>query len=95
MYTYSRVDLAESLKTESQMYVLLWMAVLTFPSGLVWAALFSLLLGLLDSLGVSPRPLLLEVGLMWAGFVVVGFLQWFVYGPVLLTKFRGWRSPNE
>lgn len=93
IYTYSRGDLSDGLKAESQMYVILAMSLLTFPTGLLWAVVFSLVLSLLDEPGIS-RPLLLESSLMWAGFLVVGYLQWFVIGPGLLAKFRAWRSPS-
>lgn len=95
VYTYFRSDLTDVLKTESQMYVLLGMVLLTFPSGLVWLVLFSFVLGTLDYFGIPSRPLLLEVSVMWAGFVAVGFLQWFVYGPKMLARFRNWRSPRR
>ena len=91
IYTYSRDDLSDGLKAESQMYVILAMSLLTFPTGLLWVVAFSLVLSLLDWLSID-RPLLLESGLMWAGFVVVGYLQWFVFGPGLLAKFRAWRK---
>lgn len=94
IYTYSRGDLSDGLKAESQMYVILAMSLLTFPAGLLWAVVFSLVLSLLDQIGVG-RSLLLESSLMWAGFVVVGYLQWFVFGPRLLAKFRAWRSPHN
>lgn len=93
LYTYARGDLSDGLKAESQMYVILAMGLLSFPTGLLWAVAFSLVLGLLDQLSIF-RPLLLESGLMWAGFVVVGYLQWFVFGPWMLARFRAWRSPS-
>lgn len=93
IYTYSRGDLSDGLKVESQMYVILAMSLFTFPTGLLWVVVFSLVLSLLNQFGIT-RPLMLESSLMWAGFLVVGYLQWFVFGPRLLAKFREWRSPS-
>lgn len=83
-------DTPDAYKTETQGILLLWMLVLTFPTGVIWYLLFSLILLGLDTFGVQ-RSIAVEVGIAWIGFVFAGYLQWFVYGPGLKDKFARWK----
>jgi hypothetical protein len=75
------------LKNEAQVYLLLPMALLSFPAGVLWAVLLAgaLKLAFDAGLAVALSPMFHAV-LAWAGFVVVGYVQWFVLLPSLIGR---------
>ena len=90
IYFFS-TDMPDAQKTEAQGILLLWMIVFSFPTGVLWYLAFSFLLLGLDVIGVF-RSIPAEVGIAWIGFVIAGYLQWFVYGPGLIDKFVKWKQ---
>ena len=90
MYSYGlKEDLPQVLRSESQIYLLIAMAILTIPLGIPWIYVFAGLLYLLESLGmVLGGKWQADVIFMWMGFVVIGYIQWFVTVPFLIRKIR-------
>lgn len=89
--SYFSPELQDAYKAESQGVLLASMIILTFPSGIVWYLLFVSVLSALDIFNIA-RPIFIEILLLWIGFAVVGYLQWFRYGPHLMNKFKQWRN---
>lgn len=82
-------DLSRTLRNESQIYLIIGMAFLSFPAGLLYVYLFGLATYGLDSVGINMHQHeMLEVLTLWAGFVLSGYLQWFVLLPFIREKFR-------
>lgn len=82
-------ELSRTLRNESQIYLILGIAVLSFPSGLIYMYLFGLVVYGLDSVGIDLHQYeMLEVFILWAGFVLSGYLQWFILLPFIREKFR-------
>jgi hypothetical protein len=82
-------ELSRTLRNESQIYLIIGMAVLSFPSGLLYMYLFGLVVYGLDSVGIDLHEHeMLEVFVLWAGFVLSGYLQWFIFLPFIREKFR-------
>lgn len=90
LYSYGlKEDLAQVLKSESQIYLLIAMVILTFPLGIPWIYLFSGLQYVLESVGIDMSgKMQADVFLLWLGFVVIGYIQWFVIVPYLIRKMR-------
>lgn len=83
-------EMEDAYRLESQGVVLVFMMLLSFPSGILFYFLLSLVFSGLDTLGVST-VVDVEVPLVWIGFFIVGYLQWFKYGPKLIRLFVEWR----
>ena len=68
-------------KPNSDIWIFLtWlMLILSFPAGLVGSLVYSVL-------GVNFSYL--SLALMWAGYFVLGYLQWFKLVPYLIAKLR-------
>lgn len=82
-------ELSRTLRNESQIYLIIGMAVLSFPAGLLYVYLFGLTVYGLDSVGIDlHQHEMLEVFTVWVGFVLSGYLQWFVLFPFIREKFR-------
>ncbi|WP_186864126.1 hypothetical protein [Undibacterium griseum] len=82
-------ELSRTLRNESQIYPIIGMVVLSFPAGLFYMYLFGFAVYGLDSIGIDlHQHEMLEVFTMWAGFVLSGYLQWFVLFPFIQEKFR-------
>jgi hypothetical protein len=77
-----------NLKGELQIYMIIGMVFLTFPIGLLWTYLFAVVLHMLRNFGIiGPLPPLVEMGALWGGFVLFGYIQWFKLAPFLVKKF--------
>jgi len=82
-------DLTQVLKSESQVYLLIAMVILTFPLGILWIYLFAGLLYVLELVGINVSgKMQADVLVLWLGFVVTGYCQWFVIVPNLIRKIR-------
>lgn len=73
-------------EVESRTQFVMFMVVLTFPSAflfisLIWVA--EQLIPGYSAFGVNPK--LFEVIIYWLGFVLFGYLQWFLFFPKLIT----------
>lgn len=90
LYSYGlKEDLSQVLKSESQVYLLISMVILTLPLGIPWIYLFAGLLYVLESVGINMSgKMQTDVILLWLGFVVIGYFQWFVMVPYLIRKIR-------
>jgi len=90
LYSYGlNEDLSQVLKSESQVYLLIAMVILTLPLGIPWIYLFAGLLYVLQSVGINMSgETQVDVFLLWLGFVVIGYIQWFVIVPYLIRKIR-------
>ena len=90
LYSYGfKEDLSQVLKSESQVYLLIAMVILTLPLGIPWIYLFAGLLYVLESVGINMSgKMQADVFLLWLGFVVIGYIQWFVIVPYLIRKIR-------
>lgn len=65
------------------------MLVLSFPLGFLVAALLSyLVIGLHSAFGLTLESDYLSITLLWAIFVIVGYLQWFVLIPFIRERLR-------
>lgn len=77
-----------NLKGELQMYVVIWMVILTFPIGLLWTYFFSVILHVLRDFGIiGPVSPLVAISAFWGGCVLFGYIQWFKLAPLLVKKF--------
>lgn len=75
--------------------LLIWvMMFLSFPVGVLWYALLALIYLLLDALGVRPeQPSAFEGVLVWLGFLLFGYLQWFKLVPSVYRKLKArWQN---
>lgn len=84
-------------KPNSDIEVLLaWaMIFLSFPSGLIFAGLFSLVADSLNRLfNIVIHTSYVSLVLSWMGFLLLGYLQWFKLIPWLVRKFQA-RIPTE
>ena len=82
-------ELSRTLRNESQIYLIVGMAVLSFPAGLLYVYFFGLSVYALDIIGFDLHQYeMLEVFTVWVGFVLSGYLQWFVLLPFIREKFR-------
>jgi hypothetical protein len=70
------------------------MILLGFPATLIWHALFSVAVGVVQHISgtVLPTTHLLLV-LAWIGYVGLGYWQWFVLVPKCTRAFKGWLRP--
>ena len=65
------------------------MVLLTLPSGLIWLSLASAIAYALFLVGIESRgPSLIGDFIVWLGFFVFGYIQWFHLMPLLLAKWR-------
>ncbi len=88
-------DLSRTLRNESQIYLIIGMAILSFPLGLFYMYLFALVVYGLDSVSVNlHQHETLEVLILWGGFVISGYLQWFVILPHIREMFRSRQTKN-
>lgn len=73
------------------------MIFLTFPSGLIFAGLFSIVADCLDKFfAVVLYTSYLSLVLSWAGFLLLGYLQWFKLLPWLVRKIKArMGQPNQ
>ena len=84
-----REDLSQILKSESQVYLLIAMVILTLPLGVAWIYLFAGLLYVLDAVGINVSgKMQADVIFLWLGFVAVGYFQWFAIVPWVIRKAR-------
>lgn len=66
---------------------------LTFPIGIVWWLVLGALAYAISLLGLSSEYLQLGMFVFaWGGFVVVGYLQWFMLLPRVIRKLRSIRT---
>lgn len=80
-------ELSRILRNESQVYLIIGMTVLTFPAGLLYVYLFGIVVYGLSSVGIELHQYeKIEVCLLWGGFVLIGYLQWFVLLPFIRKK---------
>jgi hypothetical protein len=84
-------DIPEAYRLEAQVVLLILMMLLSFPSGILWYLIFPLIILLATKLSIVI-PISIEVPILWSGFVLIGYVQWFIYGPRLLKKYREWRQ---
>lgn len=90
LYSFGlKEDLSQTLKSESQIYLLIAMVILTLPIGIVWIYLFTGLLYVLELVGINVSgKMQADVILLWLGFVAIGYIQWFIIAPYLIHKIR-------
>jgi hypothetical protein len=80
---------------EAQLFLLIAMNVLTFPAGYLYALLLTTVAQLSDtlfSIRFASDNDVAELVLVWAGFLVFGYAQWFVLTPWLYRKVRASRD---
>lgn len=88
MYAFND-QISPPLKSESQIYVLIAMSILSFPAGLIWAVLIAGVSRLLHELGIGVgESTLFSVLIYWIGAVTLGYCQWFVLLPKYKAKRR-------
>ncbi|MFV1983654.1 MAG: hypothetical protein ACC657_08970 [Thiohalomonadales bacterium] len=83
---YFSPHLISLYKQETQNVLLVWMTILTFPSGFIWLFLFSAIIYIFGLLGIST-PIFIEVFLLWLGFILIGYFQWFKFIPFIKIKY--------
>jgi hypothetical protein len=71
------------------------MALLTLPSGILWWLLLSGAGYTLSLIGIEVGGIPAFAGLVvWIGFVVVGYLQWFKLVPWLIARWHARRGAH-
>lgn len=73
---------------ERQALLVLFMSVLSFPSGPAWIFLYLTLTGSVLQAS-SQMPFYLDLFFVWFGCIVLGFVQWFVLVPKLRSHTTG------
>ena len=73
-------------RTEEQILVFYALNVLSFPAGLLFYMVFSGCMLLFDSSSAGPAADYAFTILVWIGFFVAGYLQWFRLVPYLIRK---------
>ena len=69
--------------------VLAWlMLILSFPAGLV----VSLVLWALGGFSIIGKTSYLSLALAWAGYFVLGYIQWLKFTPYLIAKLRALKN---
>jgi len=97
-FLHCRQESNLTLRSECSFLATSMMMVLTLPSGLAWVSLVSAMAYMLSLMGleVGGAPFTFEI-FMWLGFVVVGYVQWFLFVPWLTRRMRerrGKRPPK-
>lgn len=79
----------ETLRGERMLLAAIVMVILTFPIGLAWWLLVSAVVYALYANGIELGRAEIALSLVaWAGFVVVGYVQWFRILPWIILKLR-------
>ncbi len=76
-------------RTEEQILVFYALNVLSFPSGLLFYLLFSAVMSLFGNASGGAAVEYLLTALVWTGFFVAGYLQWFWLTPYLIRRMGG------
>lgn len=79
--------------SDIEIFLVWYMFSLAFPSGLLYALLFSGISILLDNyFSITLYTTYLSLTLSWLGLFVLGYLQWFKLLPWLVEKWRARRA---
>jgi hypothetical protein len=85
-------DLSEILKAESEIYLIIGMVILTFPVGLIWTYLLGVIFYVMSIIHINvPTSVGLNILILWVGFVLFGYLQWFKLVPWWIGRRRSRR----
>jgi len=71
------------------------MVVLSLPSGLLWLWLVGGAGYVLAQFGIEIGAAYSMAVVVWLGFVVVGYLQWFMLLPWIIRKVRSRKHANQ
>ena len=82
---YFSPEIPETLRIEAQGILFIFMILLSFPSGIIWYFIFSLILIFFREIGLTI-PILMETLFIWVGFVLFGYFQWFQYISKIFKK---------
>lgn len=95
-YTYGLAEISDTLKNESQIYLIILMCILTFPIGFIWIYLLSLILYIAqDYICMQGTKIIDSIIFGWLGFLVLGYLQWFLIVPSIVKKRRMRKNTRE
>ena len=84
-----------TLRAECSLLAAIIMALLTLPLGILWWLLVSATGYGLSLVGIEIGKLIAIADLVvWLGFVVVGYFQWFKLVPWIVRRIRA-RKPNN
>ena len=79
----------DTLRGECSILAAIIMAFLTFPVGLLWWPLISAAGHVLSLVGIEIRGASAIADLVvWVGFVIVGYIQWFKLVPWIVRRIR-------
>ena len=82
--------------SDSGIFLAWAMLFLSFPSGGIFALLFSMTSTLLyEHFSITIYTTYLSLLLSWTGFFVCGYLQWFKLVPYLITKLRALKKKTS
>lgn len=83
-----------TLRGECVLLAAVMMAFLSFPLGILWWLLLSAAGYVLSgsNTGFSDESIIVNL-VVWGGFFVVGYLQWFSFVPLLIRKIRRRKDP--
>jgi hypothetical protein len=82
-----------TLRGECSLLAAIIMAFLTFPLGLLWWLLISAVGYVLSHVGIEIGGVSTIADLVvWFGFVIVGYLQWFKLVPWIVRRIREWKQ---
>jgi hypothetical protein len=77
-----------TLRAECSLLLAGVMTLLTLPSGILWVIAINGIGYVLFWAGIEiPSSLLVDI-LVWLGFVVIGYFQWFRLVPLVIRRFR-------
>lgn len=80
-------EISRTLRNESQIYLIIGMSILSFPIGILYMYLFGFMIYGLNKLNIDLHQYeLLEAVILWSGFVLIGYVQWFILLPFIWKK---------
>lgn len=83
-----------TLRGECSLLAAIIMALPSLPSGILWWLLVSGTAYALSLVGIEIGTSAVADLIVWLGFVVVGYLQWFKLVPWLIARWRSRRTPR-
>ena len=77
--------LPEAYKSERTLLWGLALMAISFPSGLIWLLVLTIALRFFNESALSPHAVIV---LEWIGAVTAGYMQWFIWGPKVVERWR-------
>lgn len=90
-----RAEVNQALRGECIIIAVAFMVLLTMPLGLVWVCLLSGSGLLLSKIGIEIEDSPFFNLIIWLGFLLWGYIQWFIILPKIVHKFKKKDNSSE